>query len=244
MPTEKTPPPEEIERWTAQRKAAIILEVLKGQISVPEAARKAERVSSVGRGVSSRWRRGAQDESERSGGEVSRGDQTVAGQDRAARDGRRDPSGGDATFSFGRSDVERVVAKGKGPRQRVCRLLNVARSTSYYRPHDRVATVDDVLAQRIKHLIDAEPYLGYRMVWARLRMAGFIVNRKVVQRLMQIKGWQCHRRLKKRCSPRVEVSASVCRLSNVRWATDATYIWMRWDGLVCARLRRSLVHWL
>ena len=28
------------ERWTAQRKAAIILDVLKGQISVPEAARK------------------------------------------------------------------------------------------------------------------------------------------------------------------------------------------------------------
>ena len=70
------------------------------------------------------------------------------------------------------------------------------------------------------------------MVWARLRMAGFIVNRKAVQRLMQIKGWQCHRRVKKRCSPRVEVSASVCRLSNVRWATDATYIWTRWDGLV------------
>jgi transposase-like protein len=32
--------PETIERWTAQRKAAIILDVLKGQISVPEAARK------------------------------------------------------------------------------------------------------------------------------------------------------------------------------------------------------------
>ena len=32
--------PESIERWTAQRKAAIILEVVKGQISVPEAARK------------------------------------------------------------------------------------------------------------------------------------------------------------------------------------------------------------
>jgi transposase-like protein len=37
---EPSPEPEAIERWTAQRKAAIILEVLKGQISVPEAARK------------------------------------------------------------------------------------------------------------------------------------------------------------------------------------------------------------
>lgn len=32
--------PEKFERWTAQRKAAIILEVLKGQISVPEASRR------------------------------------------------------------------------------------------------------------------------------------------------------------------------------------------------------------
>jgi len=34
------PEPEKFERWTAQRKAAIILDVLKGRISVPEAARK------------------------------------------------------------------------------------------------------------------------------------------------------------------------------------------------------------
>jgi transposase-like protein len=34
------PEPEKFERWTAQRKAAIIHEVLKGQISVPEACRK------------------------------------------------------------------------------------------------------------------------------------------------------------------------------------------------------------
>ncbi len=34
------PEPEKFERWTAQRKVAIILEVLKGQISVPEAARR------------------------------------------------------------------------------------------------------------------------------------------------------------------------------------------------------------
>ena len=32
--------PEKFERWTAQRKVAIILEVLKGQISVPEASRR------------------------------------------------------------------------------------------------------------------------------------------------------------------------------------------------------------
>ena len=47
MATRKQQPPpppeageEKFDRWTAQRKAAIILEVLKGQISVPEACRK------------------------------------------------------------------------------------------------------------------------------------------------------------------------------------------------------------
>jgi putative transposase len=108
----------------------------------------------------------------------------------------------------------------------------VARSTSYYRNRERAVVVDDVLAQRIKHMVDAEPYLGYRMVWARLRMQGLVVNRKAIQRIMQIKGWQCHRRLKKRCSPRVESSVSVVQFSNVRWATDATYIWTRFDGLI------------
>jgi len=46
----------------------------------------------------------------------------------------------------------------------VCRILRVARSSFYYRPRDRAVVIDDVLAQPIKHLIDAEPYLGYRMV--------------------------------------------------------------------------------
>jgi transposase-like protein len=40
QPAKPEPDEGKFERWTAQRKAAIILEVLKGQISVPEAARK------------------------------------------------------------------------------------------------------------------------------------------------------------------------------------------------------------
>jgi len=60
----------------------------------------------------------------------------------------------------------------------ICRTLDVARSTAYYHERERVPIVDEVLAQRIKHFIDAEPYLGYRMVWARLREKGVLVNRK------------------------------------------------------------------
>jgi putative transposase len=87
------------------------------------------------------------------------------------------------------------------------------------------------MAQRIKRLIELEPYLGYRMVWARLHGEGIRVNRKTVQRLMQRKGWQCHRRLRRRCGKRVEVSQSTSQVSNVRWAADTTYVWTQLDGL-------------
>jgi len=108
----------------------------------------------------------------------------------------------------------------------------VARSSAYYRHRERQATVDEVLAQRIKRVIEDEPYLGYRMVWAILRSEGILVNRKAVQRLMQIKGWQCHRRLRKNCYPRVEIKTSVADRSNERWATDFTCVWTKYDGLI------------
>jgi hypothetical protein len=50
----------------------------------------------------------------------------------------------------------------------ICQILDVARSTAYYREHDRVPIVDEIMAQRIKHLIDAESYLGYRTVFVQI----------------------------------------------------------------------------
>ncbi len=106
------------------------------------------------------------------------------------------------------------------------------RSSSYYKPRSRAMDVDDVLAQRIKHIIEEEPYDGYRMVWATLRSEGVLVNRKAVQRVMQIKRWQCHRRLHKSRYPRVQVSSSIAAHSNLRWATDFTCVWTKFDGLI------------
>ena len=99
----------------------------------------------------------------------------------------------------------------------------MARSTAYYQRQERVVKLDEVLAQRIKHVIAEEPYLGYRMVWAQLRREGILVNRKAVQRVMQLKRWQCHRRLHKSCYPRVAIKTSIAAfLLNERWATDFT----------------------
>jgi len=98
---------------------------------------------------------------------------------------------------------------GKVSRDAVCRVLSVPRSSTYYQARPRATKVDEILAQRIKHLIDDESYLGYRMVWATLRSQGIFVNRIAVQRIMRIKRWQCHRRLHKSCYPRVEASSSI-----------------------------------
>jgi putative transposase len=111
-------------------------------------------------------------------------------------------------------------------------VLKVPRSSVYYRAKARVPRIDEVMAQRIKHLIEQEPYLGYRMIWARLRNDGIVVNPKTIQRIMQLRRWQCHRRQRRRCGPRVETSISSSLVSNVRWATDATYVWTQLEGLV------------
>jgi len=68
------------------------------------------------------------------------------------------------------------------------------------------------------------------MVWATLRSEGVHVNRKAIQGIMQIKRWQCHRRLNKSCYPRVEVSSSIAQHSNERWATDFICIWTYVSG--------------
>jgi putative transposase len=108
----------------------------------------------------------------------------------------------------------------------------MARSRAYYRQRERAAKIDEVLALRIKHVIADEPYLGYRMVWAQLRQEGLVVNHKAVQRIMQLKRWQCHRRLHKSCYPRVEVKTSIATHSNMRWATDFTCVWTKYNGLI------------
>lgn len=54
---------------------------------------------------------------------------------------------------------------------------------------------DEVLAERIRRIIEANATFGYRMVWAILRhREGVMVNRKTVYRVFRIKGWFVHQR--------------------------------------------------
>lgn len=109
---------------------------------------------------------------------------------------------------------------------RLCRLLDVPRSTAYYRPKkcEKKRLIDQELADRIKFLIEMFPGFGIRRVWAYLKFRlGFTVNRKKVARIMRLNGWTMRQR-KKGMRPRVEVKRSVADLPDKRWATDVALV--------------------
>lgn len=90
--------------------------------------------------------------------------------------------------------------------------------------------VDAELAARIHCLIQKHPTFGYRRIWALLRFKeGLHVNRKKVQRIMQIRRWQCTLR-KATPRPRVRKSRSHATASNLRWAMDVMHIDCGRDG--------------
>lgn len=94
----------------------------------------------------------------------------------------------------------------------------------------RPPQTDEALTARIHELIKEHPTFGYRRIWALLRFGdGLKVNRKKVQRIMQIKGWQCTQR-QASPRPRVQKSRSRATRSNERWAMDVTHVDCGRDG--------------
>ena len=70
-----------------------------------------------------------------------------------------------------------------------CRLLGLARSLLYYQPVEASAE-DRALMNVIDRLYTRWPFFGSRRILFELRRAGHAVNRKRVQRLMQVMGLQ------------------------------------------------------
>lgn len=119
--------------------------------------------------------------------------------------------------------------------RRLCRTLGVSRSTVYAHKQPREEpwrdeVVDEGLAWRIKGLIERYPTFGYRRIWALLKhVAGMLVNKKKVYRIMKLKGWLMHHRLTT-ARPRVRGKRSQSSKSNERWAMDVTHIDCGPDG--------------
>jgi len=72
---------------------------------------------------------------------------------------------------------------------RQCQLLGLPRSSLYYLPVG-ISDEERALMRAIDRLYTQRPYFGSRRILHELRLAGHTVNRKRVQRLMQVMGLQ------------------------------------------------------
>jgi putative transposase len=111
-----------------------------------------------------------------------------------------------------------------------CRLLQVARSTLYYRPVP-VSADDLTVMRRMDELYLASPFYGSRRMTAVLRREGWAVNRKRVRRLMRLMGLQAiyQKPNTSRRHPEHKVYPYLLRgliidRPNQVWCADITYI--------------------
>jgi len=68
--------------------------------------------------------------------------------------------------------------------RQLCTWFEMPRRTVYYKPVKSGPRVNELLAARIKQVIERESYAGYRTIAHALGL-----NKNTVQRINRIKGW-------------------------------------------------------
>ena len=118
-----------------------------------------------------------------------------------------------------------MVAEGhKVGITKLCRWFGISRRTFYYKPKQRQPKIDEEKVRLIKKKMEAFPTYGYRRL---AHMTG--INKKAVQRILQLKGWQVRKRAKGH-RPRAQAMPSQSLVPNERWAIDMTRVWCGSDG--------------
>ncbi|GED22516.1 hypothetical protein HHA01_14930 [Halomonas halmophila] len=97
---------------------------------------------------------------------------------------------------------------------KLCRWLGFPRRTLCYCPKMRSRAINTELTSRVKLVLERFPTYGYCRL---ARVLG--ENRKPVQRILQLKGWQVHKR-PQGFRPRAKSLPSVASRPDERWATD------------------------
>jgi putative transposase len=135
----------------------------------------------------------------------------------------------------------------------VCDVLKYPRSTYY---HTAKPAVDDEVRSAIRAVVGDWPRYGYRRVTAELRRRGQVVNRKRVQRLMQLMDLQRKTKAKKRRTtnsqhpfpryPNLVQDLTITHPDQV-WVCDITYVALRracvYLAVIMDRYTRSIRGW-
>jgi putative transposase len=113
---------------------------------------------------------------------------------------------------------------------RQCRLLDLSRSSVYYKPVE-IAPQDLALMRLIDEQYLRTPFYGSRSMTRHLRRLGYRLNRKHIQRLMRLMGLEAIYPKPKTSQPHPEhkiypylLRDLVIDHSNQVWAADITYI--------------------
>ena len=208
--------PESPQRWTAKRRAALVLSILKGETSAQAAARKHGLTVAEVEDWRDRFLLGAEcppRAPEGRGSAEGRADQDAQAEGRRAGPRCGCPEGGQQGPPFCPEDVGRVRAVlPQVSQRRVCQVLAVARST-VRRPVrvDRrwAGSVNEDLVTRLTGLIERHPTFGYRRLWAILRFRdGQRITPKTVYRICALKRWFVHQRP---VTPRPRVQGRISR---------------------------------
>lgn len=104
------------------------------------------------------------------------------------------------------------------------RWFDIPRRTLYYKSRERERKLDALKVAMVQAAMERFPTYGYR------RLANETgLNKKAVQRILQLKGWQVRKRAKGH-RPRAENMPSKSFLPNERWAIDMTRVWCNKEG--------------
>lgn len=121
----------------------------------------------------------------------------------------------------------------------VCRVWRIGRSTVYdfrarrkaVRPPARRRgptgpCSDDELAERMRGVLAASPFLGegYRKVWARLRLSGTRTSKERVRRLMRLHGLSAPHHPKRVRGSKAHDRSITTAKPDQMWGTDATSV--------------------
>lgn len=121
--------------------------------------------------------------------------------------------------------------------KRKCELLNVTRSTIYYKPKNTEKN-DVKIMNELRDIYLETAVYGYRKMTVALRKRGFIVNHKKVRRLMRLSGLRAiyptksatARNVSHKVYPYLLRGMNINRPNQV-WEVDITYVKMR-NGFV------------
>lgn len=241
---------DEIKRWTARRKSALVLEVIQGKTTVAEASRTHDLPASEiekwvedgKRGMENALRANPQDLREQYEKQLK-----------------------DLQDAYGEAMLELRVRKiavpaGRGREvietirqglkedglavsvSKLCRWIGVPRRTVDYCPTKKTPIVQERFSQPIRQLIEEHPAFGYRTV---AHLLGF--NKNTGQRVFQLMRWQVRKR-PVGFRPRVQALPSVAASPNERWATDLCRVWSGRDNWATLALvmdchSRELLGW-